>query len=438
MQMGCNASYTSPQPLLTISQLQITPLEFGSTCSIQQSQRISIRVIETMQAGLSNESKEKSTPPPLDGPALSPDRLTVRGKDLNDLVGKVSYPAALFHLLTGDLPSQTHSQRLATWLLDAMRSLTPDQPLAALVRHSASLGATDIGAVLAGLALGDALGLPSTLDTSPLEELGLKVYSEGLYYFAIAPLLHAYALEHAAPAEIEARWALLADPTIAYIEAIYIVVSGKQLPNRAAHSVFDAVMVAFHAGLGTIAPTILLPRAAIATRTSTAMALAAGYSAAGPAHVGACKMVMAFFTELVATAPSSDPSNDPSALAAHTRATLDALLAAQKRVAGFGHPLFSQDPRTPHLRALIEAHGLASPYLKVYDSLSAHMVEQRGLHPNIDAIAAALFLTLDIAPHYGTALFLCARMAAMVAHIEEARHAPAFGARREAIRASLG
>src|SRR5215213_9262348 len=43
--------------------------------------------------------------PPLDGPAFSPDRLTVRGRDLNDLVGSLSYPAAVYHLLTGELPS---------------------------------------------------------------------------------------------------------------------------------------------------------------------------------------------------------------------------------------------------------------------------------------------------------------------------------------------
>jgi citrate synthase len=73
---------------------------------------------------------------------------------------------------------------------------------------------------------------------------------------------------------------------------------------------------------------------------------------------------------------------------------------------------------------------LASPYLIVYDTVAARMVEQRGIYPNIDAIAAALFLTLGITPAYGTALFLCARMAAMVAHIEQARHEPPFGARR--------
>lgn len=387
-----------------------------------------------MQLGNNNIENAQPTPPPLDGPALSPDRLTVRGKDLNDLVGTLSYPAAVYHLLTGNLPTSDQTQQLAAWLLNALLSLTPDQTLAQFVRYSATLGASNIGAVLAGLALGDGLGLPPSLETAPLDKLGLSAYREGLYYFAIAPLLHAYALEAADPGQINARLALLAGPAIDYLEAIYVVVSGKQLPNAAARSVFDAVMVAFHAGLGNIAPTILLPRAAIATRTSTAMALAAGYTAAGPSHVGACKMVMAFFAEVVDTAPS----HDPSALADHTRATLDALLEAKKRIAGFGHPLFSQDPRNPHLRALIKAQGLTSPYLTVYDTVSTRMAEDRALYPNIDAIAAALFLTLGIAPDYGTALFLCARMAAMVAHIEEARHAPAFGARRETIRASLG
>jgi citrate synthase len=369
----------------------------------------------------------------VDGPAFEPDRLTVRGRDLNDLVGSLSYPAALYHLLTGDLPTRAIAHQLSEWLLATMRGLTPDQPIAQLVRQSASMGASDIGAVLAGLALSDSLGLPAALDMATLDTLGLHTYHAGLYYFAIAPLLHTYALEATNAGEIERRLALLADPALEYVSAIYAVVSGKRLPAGAAHRVFNDVLVAFHAGLGNLAPTIALPQGAISTRASTAMALAAGYTAAGPAHVGACKLVMAHFAEIVAGAPNDHPDD----LAAHTRVALDARLAAGERVAGFGHPLFRQDPRNPHLRDLVKAQGWHSPYLVVYDTVAARMVEARAIHPNIDAIAAALFLTLGITPAYGTALFLCARMAAMVAHIEAARHQPAFGARRADRRSSL-
>jgi citrate synthase len=370
---------------------------------------------------------------PIDGPAFSPDRLTVRGKDLNDLVGSLSYPAAIYHLLSGELPRAATSQQLSVWLLHALRCLTPDQPLAQLAIQSARMGATNTGAVLAALALGDALGLPPTLDTAPLDALGLGAYREGLYYFAIAPLLHAYALEADDPEEISRRLTLLADADLDYVEAIYVVVCGQRLPNLAARSIFDAVMVAFHAGIGNVAPTIVLPRGAISTRASTAMALAAGYTAAGPAHVGACKVVMAQFAEMVATAPDASPD----ALAEHTRTMLAGLLAGGKRIAGFGHPLFRQDPRNPHLRDFVKAQGVTSPYLIVYDTVAARMHEHRAIHPNIDAIAAALFLTLEFAPDYGTALFLCARMAAMVAHIEEARREPPFGARSGVKRAAI-
>jgi citrate synthase len=295
------------------------------------------------------------------------------------------------------------------------------------------LGATDTGAVLAGFAVGDGLGLPSTLDLATLDDLGLGAYHAGLYYFALAPLLHAYALEAANPVQMEKRLDLLAKAGNGYVDGIYRLVRGEPLPDAAAAAVFNAVLVAFHAGLGNLAPTIMLPRGAVSTRASTAMALAAGYTAAGPAHVGACKVVMAFFEQIVA----SSPSDDAGALTAHTRAVLDARLAAGERVAGFGHPLFRQDPRNPHLRDLIKAQGLNSPYFVVYDTVAARMHELRAIHPNIDAIAAAIFLTLGIAPPYGTALFLCARMAAMVAHIEEARREPPFGARGQSLRSSL-
>jgi citrate synthase len=269
--------------------------------------------------------------------------------------------------------------------------------------------------------------------------LGLRAFRAGLYYVAVAPLLHLFALEADNPAEIEKRLALLADPAVDYSGAIYAVVSGQLLADAAARVVFDAVLVAFHAGLGSHAPTIALPRGSISTRASTAMALAAGYTAAGPAHVGACKVVMAFFDEIVAaasgqTGDGKGEEQEANVLVAHARAALDARLAAGERVAGFGHPLFRQDPRNPHLRDLIKEYGVNSAYLVVYDTIAARMHEVRSLHPNIDAIAAALFLTLGISPAYGTALFLCARMVAMVAHCEQARHEPPFGVQRKAKR----
>ena len=371
-----------------------------------------------MTKGSSAQSQAAQNPgaaSAIDGPAFAPDRLTVRGKDLNDLVGSLSYPAAVYHLLTGALPTQAEADQLDAWLLATLRTLTPDQPLAQLARQSARLGAGETGAVVAALALGDRLGLPQTLVTAPLDALGLHAHRESLYYFAIAPALHCYALERS-DAEVAQRQRLLAEAT-GFVDAIFVLVSGRTLPDARSLYLFHATLVAFHAGLGSHAPTIALPRGAISTRASTAMALAAGYTAAGPAHVGACKMVMSDFAQIVAAAPSANAAE----LAAAARAHLDSALAAGQRIAGFGHPLFRQDPRNPHLRDLIRQQGLESPYLVVYDTVAAAMHEVRAIHPNIDAIAAALLLALGIPPAYGTALFLCARMAAMAAHIEESR-----------------
>jgi citrate synthase len=289
------------------------------------------------------------------------------------------------------------------------------------------------------------VGLPATLDRTTLVALGLERYEAGLYYFAVAPLLHCYALEAGRAGEMEKRLALLEGASDC-VAAIFALASGRALASGAKgengreieRALFDEVMVAFHAGLGNLAPTIALPRGAISTRASTAMALAAGYTAAGPAHVGACRVVMGYFAEIVASAPSDSSTDSGADLETHARTWIDARLAAGERVIGFGHPLFRQDPRNPHLRDLVRAQGVESPYLLVYDTVAARMHAEKKLYPNIDAIAAALFLTLGIAPAYGTALFLCARMAAMVAHIEEARHEPPFGARREDRRTALG
>jgi citrate synthase len=97
-------------------------------------------------------------------------------------------------------------------------------------------------------------------------------------------------------------------------------------------------------------------------------------------------------------------------------------------LSGFGHPLFEEDPRPPHLRALFAAWGFNGRFMCLYDAACTQAARRKGLKPNIDFITAAALLDLGIdEPRWGSGVGLCARLAAMGAHALERRRRPAFG-----------
>ena len=363
----------------------------------------------------------------IDGPSLSPEMLIVRGLDLNAIVGAHDYVSAVHHLLTGAFPAADAAATLDQWLLDNLRRAHGDAPLLAQVRTAAASGATPIGATVAALAVADGrrdVSLP------PLPtDLGLAPFCEGLYYFSLLPLFWATAVAVAAAPDGAGGTAPPLTDAHDYLDAVFILACGRGLETDAARTVFDAIMTAFHAGFGGLTPTTMAPRTAASVRASVPMALAAGYTAAGPLHVGACHAAMTLFQRMVQQA-----SGDLDSVVHATLARLD---EAGRRVPGFGHPLFKRDPRVAHLRAIIRSSGLTSPYLTVFDTLAATLEERHGIYPNIDSMAAAAFLTLGIAPAFGTGLFLSSRAAAMIVHIQDALEEQPFGGRSETLRAWL-
>jgi citrate synthase len=247
---------------------------------------------------------------------------------------------------------------------------------------------------------------------------------EGSYYFGALPLLLAYVVTAASQEGTKAVATCvkdMRDQPADYLSNVFRFVAGHELKGEGERKVFEAIMVSFHAGFGFLTPTVMLPRGAIGTGVPMVQALAAGFTAAGPAHVGACEQSMKMF-QLIAAEPESE-------LAAAVDVALDDFAQRGAPVPGFGHPLFKQDPRNAHLRRLLDDAAFCSPFIKIYDLVSERLLTRLGIHPNIDSVSAAVFLSLGVPPAFGTGLFLCARAAAMVAHILEKKNKPAFGAR---------
>ncbi|MEO3958112.1 citrate/2-methylcitrate synthase [Chromobacterium piscinae] len=198
--------------------------------------------------------------------------------------------------------------------------------------------------------------------------------------------------------------------------------------DETAIRVADALLVAWHAGFGYITPTVLVPRVAIGTGVTLTQAVAAGFMASGPKHVGAAEEALAWLKAI-------GPDAGDDAVHAAVDAALD---SPGQLLFGFGHPLFVEDPRPPRIRALFAKWGFEGPHVRLFDLACRRALERKGLRPNIDFITAAALLDLGVEePRWGVGLGLCARVAAMVAHAIERRDRPAFGVSSKAARKLL-
>ncbi|WP_173678656.1 citrate/2-methylcitrate synthase [Burkholderia singularis] len=366
----------------------------------------------------------------IDGATLAPDEaLRVRSVDLNALIGAVTFEGALAHLWFDVAPGSSAHTARETAIRERLAAHA-----AAFARGSAAqdvaagMGAAGVAPVFAAAAgllrgLDDALG---RLAADPRCDADLDAM---LACAAVAPLLLHAAIEgrpYAAAAS--AAGDTLRDPAATQAQRM-LALTGATRRGPAADAAMDALLVAWHAGFGYITPTVLAPRVAIGTGVTLVQAVAAGFMASGPSHVGAALEAMGWLATLAAAA-TSEPAV-PAAretLEAAARAAIDDDLDAKRTLYGFGHPLFVADPRPPHLRRLFAARGFDGPYLTLFDACCAHADARRGLHPNIDFLTAAALLELGVAaPSWGVGVGLGARIAAMCAHALERRQRPAFG-----------
>ncbi|MQU52590.1 citrate/2-methylcitrate synthase [Pseudomonas sp. FSL R10-1339] len=355
----------------------------------------------------------------IDGATIEPNEgLWVRGRNLNDLIGIVDFPTALWLAWFGSLPTPAESQAVDALLVRIASHLSAEPAYRRGIEAVADSGAGIVQAAACGL-LGDLAALEHiVLIEATVRDLPThQDFIEGLVSVASTPHFLQTALGYSAPGAASTHHA-----------EVVLTAMGATDIDPLAIRVVDALLVAWHAGFGYITPTVLVPRTAIGTGVTLAQAVAAGFMASGPNHVGAAEEAMTWLKTISAQASPAD-----------IRQAVDhALDQPGNLLFGFGHPLFVQDPRPPHIRALFSQWGFGGRYLEIYDVVCAHVLERKGLRPNIDFITAAALLDLGVTQaRWGVGLGLCGRVAAMVAHAIERRDRPAFGVNSKAARKLL-
>ncbi|MGZ0169448.1 MAG: citrate/2-methylcitrate synthase [Planctomycetales bacterium] len=207
--------------------------------------------------------------------------------------------------------------------------------------------------------------------------------------------------------------------SVSHTEALFNILLNR-LPSDDERRLFDIVLVAFHAGWGVLPPTTLVPRIVAGTGVNTAQAMAAGFLASGPYHVGAIehgmKLYKAIAEEFLAENKNDATSTDAEQFAFDATARR---IESGEILGGYGHPLLRKDPRPIHMRKLMCEMNAEGIYVDIYDGVVRAMLDKKGVVPNVDGMTGAMLLHLGFQVEHGTGLFLHARSAAMLAHIIE-------------------
>jgi citrate synthase len=345
----------------------------------------------------------------IDGPTLAPEGLWVRGRDLNSLIGAVSFEAAVWHLWFERLPDPAEHAAMVDRMQALARAYIFCGKGAEAVDCVSALGVEMVFAAATGFLCGvdSVISCANAKGSQPV--VADADFDVLLACIVIAPYLMRAAL---------GREAAAVEPAASHAERVWRLSADAQDSAGAerAVAVVDALLIAWHAGFGYITPTVLAPRCAIGTGVTLVQAIAAGFMASGPKHVGAALEAMQWMRDL--------PLEDEA-----VEAAVDAALDGPGALLfGFGHPLFLADPRPPHIRQLMQDADFGGPYLRRFDAACRRARARKGLNPNIDFITAAALLDAGVSePQWGVGVGLCARIAAMAAHAVERRARPPFG-----------
>ena len=90
----------------------------------------------------------------IDGPDLLKERLYVRGKDINDLIGNLTFSEAMFHILLNRMPNEAERKIFDAVLVSFHAGFGYSPPTVLLSRLSATTGTSVAHALAAGFAGG--------------------------------------------------------------------------------------------------------------------------------------------------------------------------------------------------------------------------------------------------------------------------------------------
>lgn len=190
---------------------------------------------------------------------------------------------------------------------------------------------------------------------------------------------------------------------VSFTRAIYLILRGE-MPDKNSEKMLDAMLV-IAIDHGVEPASVVAARNIYSGGSPVQAAVAGGVLAFGEYHGGAIEVAMETFKKYQ---PLS------------VRKLMDDFAKSGERVPGFGHRLYTVDPRTERLVVIAKELGFRGKFVKFAQSAEEEL--SRGgkkLPLNIDGIFAALLLEMNFNPKVGKGVFIIARVPGLVAHVVE-------------------
>ena len=326
-------------------------------------------------------------------------RLTLRGYDVGELSGKVTFEEVAYLLWNGALPTRAEYDTLHTEM-SAARAL-PAPVMAALevlAVHAEGMHILRMGAAM--------LSIDDT-DIDSLDLAGAKRRAARLQAQMSAIVAHTWRIKHNLPI-------VPPKPEHGLAEGFLYMLEG-QVPDPARVAGLNAYMVAVSEhGLNV---STFCARVAISTDSDMVSALTAAVGALkGPKHGGVPGPVLDMLRE-IGTPDQTD-------------AFIRAEMAAGRRIMGFGHRIYKvRDPRAALLSAAAEKMAaLTGDYdlLNLTKSVEQTTVDVlselkpgRELYANVELYAALILHAVGVPSEIFTPVFAIGRTAGWTAHMIE-------------------
>jgi citrate synthase len=200
---------------------------------------------------------------------------------------------------------------------------------------------------------------------------------------------------------------------VTFAQAIYLALMGE-LPSPEVGRLLDAAFVS-SIDHGATPPSALAARTAISTGAPLNAAIGAGVLSINRFHGGAIQDCMGVIQAALDRARAGQTFEEAAA------DLVEEYRREKKRMAGFGHRIHTDDPRTARLFALAEELGLAGDGIAMLraleDALAASLGRQ--LPINVDGAIAGVLIDLDVPSELANAFFIIARVPGLAAQAYE-------------------
>jgi citrate synthase len=200
---------------------------------------------------------------------------------------------------------------------------------------------------------------------------------------------------------------------VTFAQAIFLALTGE-LPTSDVARLLDAILVS-SIDHGATPPSALAARTSASTGAPLNAAVAVGILSINRFHGGAIHDCMGILLDGIQRASENNESIEVVAAG-----LVDESRAAKKRIAGLGHRIHTDDPRTAKLFALAEELKVAGDGVAMIQALQSTLAASGKTLPiNVDGAIAALLVDLDIPRELANAFFFMARIPGLVAHVYE-------------------